>query len=53
MYRTGEDFHRVGDVMPNTWTLVTTGPRKQEWGFWPQGEKWQYYRDYLNLEESC
>lgn len=29
-----ENAHRVLTVKPNTWTLLLTGPKIQEWGFW-------------------
>lgn len=27
------DLHRIVAVLPNTWTLVTTGPKVRKWGF--------------------
>jgi hypothetical protein len=27
------DIHRIVEVLPNTWTLVFTGPRLRTWGF--------------------
>ena len=37
--------HRIVEVYPNTWTLVYTGKRFREWGFWPGGEfvQWREY----------
>lgn len=33
------DYHSIVAVMPDTWTLVTTGPRMvQPWGFLVDGE---------------
>lgn len=29
----GEDVHRILRVMPNTWTLVVSGPKRKSWGF--------------------
>lgn len=31
-------FHRVSDVLNNTWTIGLLGPRVQEWGFLVDGE---------------
>lgn len=27
------EYHRIVDVLPNTWTLVIGGPRFRRWGF--------------------
>lgn len=44
-----EDLHCVGKTEPGTWTMVTTGPRRREWGFHPPGKPWVGYREYLGL----
>jgi len=31
------DLHSVCRLKPNTWSLVTTGPRIRKWGFHPTG----------------
>lgn len=37
--------HRITDVQGILWTLVLTGPRIREWGFWTD-EGWLHWRDY-------
>jgi len=44
-----EDLHCVGSTAPGTWTLVSTGARRREWGFHPPGKPWIGYREYLGL----
>lgn len=43
------DLHCVGEVLPNTVTLVRTGPRIRSWGFHPEGEPWVPYKQFLKL----
>lgn len=31
------EYHRIVDVLPNTWTLVIAGPRYRRWGFLVNG----------------
>lgn len=35
--RFAESFHRIASVDPDTWTIVTTGPRINDWGFLVDG----------------
>lgn len=43
--RRATDRHRVSGVMPETWTLVILGPKRQWWGFYtPNGKV--HWRDY-------
>ena len=45
-FRRAEDAHRV-ELIDNKpcWTLVITGPKVREWGFWcPQG--WRHWREF-------
>jgi hypothetical protein len=46
------DLHCVGAVLGPTWTLVRTGRRVRDWGFHPPGERWQYWRAYLGLDDQ-
>lgn len=43
--RQAADRHYIQSVMPDTWTLVITGPVVREWGFWING-RWVHHRDY-------
>ena len=52
VYRKLNQLHCVKNVLPDTWTLVTTGPKKIDWGFHPEGQEWEYYRDYLGLNKE-
>lgn len=46
--RAASDLHRIVEVLGDTWTLVTTGPRVREWGFVSAGStQWLPYRDFL------
>lgn len=47
-----EDLHAVGALLSSgpTWTLVTTGQRRREWGFHPTGEAWVPWRKFLGIE---
>lgn len=45
--RLGHHQHAVEDVLPDTWTIVTTGPRVRQWGFHPPGRPWMPWRDFL------
>lgn len=47
-----EDLHCVGFVMPDTWTLLRTGPRRRPWGFHPPGDRWVPYREYLDRRRA-
>lgn len=46
--------HRIMVVNPRTgrkgpaWTLVLTGRRQRDWGFWTRG-RWAHHREYLRL----
>lgn len=48
--RYATDLHLIESVLPDTWTLVTTGPRTREWGFHPAGEPWVPWRRFLGIE---
>ena len=43
------DLHKAVEVMPDTWTLVTTGSKDRDWGFWPEGQPWAPYKDHLGI----
>lgn len=50
MRRYARDLHLIESVLPDTWTLVTTGAREREWGFHPAGEPWVPWRKFLGIE---
>lgn len=52
-HRLGVDQHAVEDVLPDTWTVVTTGPRRRGWGFHPPGRPWIPQRDFLHAKRSA
>ena len=37
--------HAIRHVVPNTWTLVVHGPRRETWGFYT-AEGWVEWHDY-------
>jgi len=41
------DLHAALHPLPDTWTLVTTGPRLRKWGFHPPGQPWISHNDYF------
>lgn len=49
VHHAATDLHSVSSVLPNTWTLVRTGPKQRTWYFHPEGSAPVHYRDYLNL----
>lgn len=42
--------HKVYHVSGPLWTLVVTGPKRGDWGFW-NGPRFIPWRDYLNATE--
>lgn len=49
--RRATDRHRVTGVMPETWTLVVMGPKRQWWGFYtPRGKV--HWRNYATLHAA-
>jgi hypothetical protein len=46
------DLHRVGQIVPGTITLVRTGLRVRDWGFFPRGKPWVPHADYLEHSHS-
>lgn len=47
-YRPSERYHQITYVKPNTWTLIFTGPVKNEWKFLTKDGP-VMWRKYLNL----
>lgn len=45
-WKRSTDAHRIVRVEPNTWTLVITGRKSREWGFWP-ARGWVQWEQYL------
>jgi hypothetical protein len=43
------DFHRIHEVAPNTWTLFFTWGRKTDWGFAPRAGVFIPWRLYLDV----
>jgi hypothetical protein len=50
-YRPGSAVHQIARVLPNTWTLVFTGPRNRSWGFLTESG-WVHWRKYLNMPDK-
>lgn len=51
-FRKAEDFHKILEVKPNTWTLIFTGPIKNDvWKFWTSKGKINW-RDHLGIYED-
>jgi hypothetical protein len=49
--RLSTDRHRVVDVLPDTWTLFITGPKRQWWGFHTETGK-VHWRDYESVHNK-
>lgn len=59
--RSATDLHAIVEIARGTseqeyygggvWTLVTTGPYRESWGFHPPAKKFQPYRQYLGLAQ--
>lgn len=41
------DLHCIGKIAPYTWSLVVTESRHRSWGFYPPGQPWIGWREYL------
>lgn len=52
--RLATDRHRIVEVLPDTWTLFITGPKRQWWGFYTEIGKvhWRAYESVHNAEPS-
>lgn len=54
--REAVDAHCVKDVLPDTWTLVTTSDKVREWGFWTGIEtsnpEWQGHKEFLTNQNQ-
>ena len=49
-WKTNKDFHRIACLLgTSVWTIVITGPRVQEWGFYTQGGVVPW-KKYLGIE---
>lgn len=48
VYRKAEHVHRVILDRGPAWTLVFTGRRFRQWGFWVEG-KFTFWREFLNF----
>ncbi len=46
--RLGCNQHAVEGVLPETWTVLSTGPRVRQWGFQPPGRSWMPWTDFLS-----
>lgn len=45
---TMEKAHQIEEVQPNTVSLILTGPRTRNWGFWTE-DGWVEWREYEHL----
>lgn len=47
-----DEYHRIVEVLPGTWTLVIGGRRFREWGFWVRGKhiaEAAYLKEYARV----
>ncbi|MCP5182692.1 MAG: hypothetical protein H6993_01955 [Pseudomonadales bacterium] len=44
-FRPARFQHRVELLRAPTWTVILTGPKRREWGFWPQ-DRFVHNRDW-------
>ena len=44
--------HQIEEVLPNTWSLVTTGYRCKDWGFWVEDGKCYRFMPHLEFLAS-
>lgn len=53
-YMPRQSAHRIIDVHGVLWTLVFVGPRRGDWGFWPDGKfvHWLEYNGTSNKEAT-
>lgn len=51
-FRGISELHRIAMVLPDTWTLVRTTPRRSPWGFHPAKEKWRPWREHLQIRQA-
>jgi hypothetical protein len=44
-FRRSTALHDIGEVGPNTWTVLIVGPKRREWGFMTPGGwvRWDQY----------
>ena len=49
--RRSTDRHRIVSVLPDTWTLFITGPKRQWWGFYTEFGK-VHWRDYESVHNK-
>lgn len=55
VYRSCTDRHRIVSVLPDTWTLFITSPKRQWWGFYTEFGKvhWRDYESVHNKTEAA
>jgi hypothetical protein len=41
------EIHMATNPLPDTWTLVQTGPRVRDWGFYPPGKPFVPWRQFV------
>ncbi len=46
--RQATDLHAITELLPDTWTMLLTGPRIRSWFFHPEGQRRVPWRDYLD-----
>lgn len=51
LHRSSDFMHFISHVEPNTWTLVVTGPRIKEWGFYVATE-WMHFKDFYDSSHN-
>lgn len=50
-FRRATDRHRIVAVLPDTWTLFITGPKRQWWGFYTRTGK-VHWQDFESVHNS-
>lgn len=51
-FRRHTDRHRITHVLPDTWTLVITSPKRHEWGFYTEKNGKVHWKDYESVHRS-
>lgn len=51
MMHSGKSLHSVVRILKHTWTLVNTGPRMDNWGFYPSGKPFVHWKEYLGYDD--
>jgi hypothetical protein len=47
VHKSSDAIHMATNPLPDTWTLVQTGPRVRDWGFFPPGKPFVSWRQFV------